>query len=306
MEYTIIIPTFNSARHLPRVLSALSGVLRGVDGIEVVVVDGGSHDATLSMVREFPGLRVVESPNRTIAQSRNLGAHAGSGENLVFLDSDCVPPARLLDLARERLRFHECVGAFYVPAPESGWIARTWLGVEAKDPGPVDWIIGGTLVVTRRAFEAVGGFDESLATGEDVDFGLRLRRAGFQPYHEPGLACQHIGQADDLVSFFRKEAWRGQSLVPSLRRHGPASRPSAFSALVMLHAFGVLLLAAGVIVRWPPGIVAGAGLTGGIPACLAARWGVRTRDWRRLAPVYVLYLLHLCARDWGMLRIGRR
>src|SRR5690606_5273673 len=116
------------------------------------------------------------------------------------------------------------------------WISRAWLIIERKPAGAVEGITAGTLEVTRTAFLDVGGFDESLFTGEDVDLGFRLRARGHRILHDPEVGSIHLGQPDNLLLFFKKEMWRGRSVIQSLRRHGLIAKPSRFSLCVLVYA----------------------------------------------------------------------
>ena len=101
---------------------------------------------------------------------------------------------------------------FYKASDNQGWVAKTWLLAERKDSGVVDWVTGGTLIVKREFFIKIGGFDERLQTEEDEDFCFRLRKNGGKIYNELAMASIHMGQADNIFDFFKKEMWRGNLL----------------------------------------------------------------------------------------------
>jgi len=156
---------------------------------ELFVVDDGSTDGTDEWLRTLSDRRVhvVPSPHvGNIAHLRNLGAKAGSGDLIAFLDSDDVWLPRKLELQvgtlresevgwchsgyelmdNERLKIPTRVGGF---TPVSGRIVRELLTGEVGIPV-------STVVVRRKLFHTAGGFSEDpgLITREDHEFDLRL------------------------------------------------------------------------------------------------------------------------------------
>src|SRR5262245_48069869 len=92
---SIVIPTLNEERYLPRLLESLSR--GGSRSLDVIVVDGRSEDGTCEVVerfrREVPShlsLRLLSSPVRNVSAQRNQGAAVARHETLLFLDADVV------------------------------------------------------------------------------------------------------------------------------------------------------------------------------------------------------------------------
>ncbi len=90
MTLSVIIPVLNEAAVLPQTLQSL--VALRARGVEIIVVDGGSEDATLEIVRSA-GLAVLSAP-RGRARQMNAGAAVASGDMLLFLHADTGLPAR--------------------------------------------------------------------------------------------------------------------------------------------------------------------------------------------------------------------
>src|SRR6266545_7889981 len=94
-EVSAVVVTYNSARWLERSLESLRGT-----GAEVIVVDHGSTDGTVELVRErFPEARLIEEENRGFGAGNNAGMRAGSGRYFLLLN----PDAWLMDGALEAL-----------------------------------------------------------------------------------------------------------------------------------------------------------------------------------------------------------
>src|ERR671927_133807 len=93
-KLSVIIPTLNEERHVGSLLLDIAEQTRGPD--EVLVVDAGSTDGTVSVVRRFPFARLLdgESP---VARGRNLGGRSATGDVLIFLDADVRLPRDFLE-----------------------------------------------------------------------------------------------------------------------------------------------------------------------------------------------------------------
>jgi hypothetical protein len=95
----------------------------------------------------------------------------------------------------------------------------------------VEWLGSGNLAVWREAFEAVGGFDTSLETCEDVDFCQRLRASGRRVLSDARLKSVHHGDPETLGALLKGERWRGRdNLRVALRR--PLTWTSLPSAVI--------------------------------------------------------------------------
>jgi glycosyltransferase involved in cell wall biosynthesis len=178
---SVIIPAFNEERCLPATLQAVEEsalLLRSRDGVntEVIVVDNNSADSTASVARSL-GARVVAESQHNIARVRNRGAATAQGKVLVFLDADTHIPAGLLQRIHQLLAAPGYVGGAvdieYRPKKRS---IRVYLGLWRMLGRAAGMAQGATQFCLRDTFTALGGYDESLFMGEDVDFYARMRR----------------------------------------------------------------------------------------------------------------------------------
>jgi hypothetical protein len=135
-------------------------------------------------------------------------------------------------------------------------------GLRRHTPGvhPVEWLGSGNLVIRRSAFEAMGGFDTTLETCEDVDLCQRLIARGGRIVSVEGMVSVHHGDPRTLRAVFLGELWRGRdNLRVSLRV--PLTRRSAPGVLMPVLTLGALLAApAGLVwlVRGHPLVTLGA------------------------------------------------
>jgi len=170
---SIIIPTLNEAACLPAPLAGLAGN----SGLEVIVVDGGSTDATTAIVRAA-GVRLIETRAGRAGQL-NTGAALATGEILLFLHADTLLPAGFASQIRRILSQPGCAaGAFRLTIGATGLKYRlveqmvNWRSILFAMPYGDQ-----ALFLRRELFRAVGGFPE-LPIMEDFVFVRRLRQAG--------------------------------------------------------------------------------------------------------------------------------
>lgn len=172
MQLSIIIPTLNEEQALPGLLSDLQ-TLRSA-GHQVIVVDGGSRDATIAIAGPLVDTLIHSEPGR--ARQLNRGARAALGETLWFLHADSRLPADALPALIGRIGQGRPWGRFDVRLSGSAWSFRVierlmnlrsrLTGIATGDQG---------IFVRRRAFEDVGGFPE-IALMEDIALSRLLRR----------------------------------------------------------------------------------------------------------------------------------
>jgi len=156
---------------------------------EVVVADNASSDGTAEVVRGYaeahPRLRLVDASSVVgPAATRNLGVRSAGGEILAFCDADdVVHPGwveswvRALDRADVAAGLTDSWSLNDVPPSFPHELRPPPQGSQF---GFLDAAVSGNMAVRRYAFEAVGGFDESLRVGEDTDLSWRLQLAGYR------------------------------------------------------------------------------------------------------------------------------
>ena len=181
MLISVVIPAFNEERYLGETLADLSRAaahLRegGNIAVEIIVVDNDSSDATAEVARRF-GAAVLKEAEHNVAKVRNTGARRAGGDVLVFVDADTRVPRELLRRVVEVLAEPDCFGGAvdtdYRPAKLT---SRVYLGLWRVVGRLAGMAQGATQFCRREAFNALGGYDETLFMGEDVDFYLRLKR----------------------------------------------------------------------------------------------------------------------------------
>jgi glycosyltransferase involved in cell wall biosynthesis len=177
---SFVVPAHDEAELIGRTLSALHESARTVgEPYEIIVVDDASTDGTGELATKH-GARLVGVNFRRIAATRNAGARAAAGERLFFVDADTVVLQRPLRAAIRVLRAGAQGGGAAVrfdgPVP---LYARFLEAVALPILLPLLRMAPGCfLFCSRRAYDAAGGFDETLAWSEEVSFANRLKRQG--------------------------------------------------------------------------------------------------------------------------------
>jgi len=221
---SFIIPVFNDEKNIDRCLHSIKNLVFPEKDYEVLVLDNGSTDGTHHILRE------LEVPFKVIANVhvsvlRNNGAGLSQGEFLAFVDSDVE--LSLYWVEHSLAAFHDptvvATGCFPEVPGEATWVQQAWdiHQRERQTPTsrPISWLPSMNLVVRRKAFWEVGGFNEQLETAEDVDLCYRLRQRGTILWN-PAMKAIHWGEARDLATFWRKEVWRGIGNLKGAFLHG--------------------------------------------------------------------------------------
>jgi GT2 family glycosyltransferase len=235
-DATVIVVTYNA-------LPWLEQCLDSVRGHEVVVVDHGSTDGTLSLLRErYPETRIVVQENKGMGGGNNAGMRVASGRYFFLLNSDAWVLGdgleRLVAYAEAhpeaaivgpRLRNPDGTLQRSVRAEPTLWrLATEYLflrklaprtnllnplyvgGFDHETEAEADWLYGPALLVRREAADAVGLFDEDFFMfSEEADWLTRFRRAGWKVLFFPGAEVVHVGGASH----------GGRMYVENLRGH---------------------------------------------------------------------------------------
>jgi rSAM/selenodomain-associated transferase 2 len=192
IRLSVVIPTLDAAAELPRILAALAeSALVG----EIIVADGGSRDATVTVAREA-GARVIEAPRGRGTQLAG-GAAAASGDWLLFLHADCRPLPGWDEAVKAFVDASPaCAGYFALALDDDAPAARrierlvAWrcrvLALPYGDQG---------LLISRALYEAVGGY-AAIPLMEDVELVRRLGHARLRSIGATILASARRYQSD--------------------------------------------------------------------------------------------------------------
>lgn len=302
MKLSFIIPALNEARHLPRTLNAIHTTMAGNTDYEVILSDNGSTDATPELARQM-GCKVLQTPSATISRLRNLGVAAAIGDLLVFIDSDVsLAPDWFEVLQRVCSPADNTItGSKCLPPPDvKSFIVRNWF---AQLPASnQNYINSGHLIVPRQVHERIGGFDESMRTGEDYDYCQRARQQGVNISVQPQLRAYHYGFPGRIRDFVEREAWHGRNDVTSVQAvMASRTAQAAFANAACVVAIPVTVLLQAPL--WLPGILL---LTALLWPLLLTRLKFRNLGIGQTLRTAVCFELYLWGRTLALFRRHRR
>ncbi len=230
MDVSIVVLNYNTREHLRSCLEALHGVVPGSPeglAVEVLVVDNASSDGSADVVAaEFPWVELIRSPfNGGFAFGNNQAVRQARGDAVLILNPDALLPACGVDGLVQVLREHPeagivgpkllrpdgsmhraCRRSFPTPPvsfyrfsglsrlfPNSSRFGRYNLTYVDPDLAiEVDSVCGACMLVRREVIERIGLLDERFFMyGEDLDWCLRARDAGWTVRYEPSIVVQH-------------------------------------------------------------------------------------------------------------------
>lgn len=226
--FSVIVCTYNGANRMDACLSALFKM--GYPNYEVIVVDDGSTDHLVDVVRGYPEVKLVSLNHGGLSAARNRGAAAAEGEFLAYTDDDCQPDAAwLFWLADAFIKngWHVCGGPNLPPLPEGANDVDE--AVVASAPGAPSHVLltdqnaehlpGCNIAVRKVVFDQVGGFrSDYRVAGDDVDFCWRIQDAGYQ-LGFCGAAFVWHRRRTSLWRYFKQQLGYGKAEALLMRDH---------------------------------------------------------------------------------------
>ena len=170
MKFSVIIPTLNEAEQIAELITST----RKLGECEIIVVDGGSTDETVSKAVEAD-LVITSSPGR--AHQQNLGAEKSSGEILIFLHADCSLEPGALEAIETALQDEKVIAGCFHQCIDSPGLAYRLLelgnGLRVRI---FKWMYGDQGIFLRKKdFKKLGGFPP-LKLMEDLYFSKELKK----------------------------------------------------------------------------------------------------------------------------------
>ena len=201
MFFSVIVPVHNGGEQLEDSLQALAS--SRFSDWELVVVDDGSVDDSVSIAKRFDA-RVFETGARSgPAAARNQGAREAHGEYLFFVDADCAVHAEALSLAAQHLNADPSLEALfgsYDDEPEGKGLISQYKNLQhhfvhqnGDEKAETFW--SGCGAIRRLTFLELGGFDEvryRRPSVEDIELGYRLRASGGRILLAKNVQVKHL------------------------------------------------------------------------------------------------------------------
>ena len=323
---SVVIPCRNEARFIGACLDSILGNDYPKDRLEVLVVDGMSQDGTSEIVKEYAKryscIRLLDNPKRITPAALNIGIARSSGEIIMRMDvharvgttyiSRCVQALEdyRADNVGGIMRTHPRQETPIAKAIASSLshpfgVGNSYFRISSKEPRWVDTIFGGCY--RREVFDKVGLFNEGLARGQDLEFNLRLRKAGGRTLLVPDIVSYYYARSD-MKSFWQHNWKNGVwAILPFLYS---TIMPVRWRHLVPL-AFVLGLLGSVVVATvhpaglWVLGGIAGTYAIGNVAASVQVT--LREKDVRYLVAMPVVFAsLHVAyglGSLWGLVKV---
>lgn len=239
MDLSFIIPAYNEAENIKAVIGSIKQHVPEAFQYEVLVVDHGSADDTV-VLAEACGAKVLVHSEGTVAGLRNFGVSHSIGQVLVFLDADILLTdywgASIGEVVASLSNGERILTGSWCGIPDKpNWIEKFWF--KPLEHGDNSHINSGHLIIPRRLFDEIDGFDATLETGEDYDISIRAKAANIQVLDDVKLRVIHAGYPKNLVEFAKRETWHGKGDATTLVALFQSKVAMTALLFVVLHLF---------------------------------------------------------------------
>ncbi len=223
---SIIIPMYNASKTIIENLKSLEK--QTYKNFEVIIVDDGSTDDSISKIKNFRDkskltIPIAKQKNMGPASARNKGAKHANGDILLFTDADCILPnnwvKEMIDPIDEQ---NNIIGAHcgYEIKNKKSLIAR-YIDYETKKRhsnirGKITDSVGTySFSIKKETFKEMDGFDTSYktASGEDFDFSYKLSNNNYKIYFTGKTFAYHF-HPESFLKYLKQQFYRGFWRVP--------------------------------------------------------------------------------------------
>ena len=226
-KVSIIVAAYNSEQTIEECLKSILNLNYPEGSIEVIVMDGGSKDATVKIAEKYP-VKVV-SIRLNAPAAYNYVMKIANHSILGFIDADAKVEREWLNKLAPHLEDPKVAGA-------SGSI-ETWnaenpwaksIGYELKNRyGRIGKYTGRiatmNLLLKKGVIEEAGGWDEKLPSQYDTDLGFRISAKGYKIAYEPSAVCYHFNRPT-LHAYYRQQVQYGKNTLKLYFKHGRLAR----------------------------------------------------------------------------------
>ncbi len=262
MTLGVVVIGRNEGERLRRAIESCRG-----RGAHVLYVDSGSTDGSVKLARELGVAVLGLCPSRPFSAARGrkegfewFAANGVDVDHVQFVDGDCCLDRAWLECATGHLAANADVGivcgGLEEEHPEASVFNRmNSIRWQAAAPGDIE-SCGGIFMVRRAVYEAAGGFDDRLITGEEAEFCVRVRASGARIVRLPAPMASHDSNMVRFGDWWKRAVWGGYGDAHKLRAQvdmGGASEGSELrSALLWGAVVPAVAVLGAVVALWVP------------------------------------------------------
>ncbi len=248
---SIIIPCRNEERFIAFCLDSIIKQNYPKDKLEILVVDGMSEDKTRDIIKEYTKrhffIRLLDNPKRIFATANNIGIKNAKGEFIIIFGSHARYSFDYIQKCVDFLEKHndlDAVGGVLKAMPSNNsLIAKAIVlslggrfGKWKKDknldlPYEADTVFG--ICFRRTLIDRIGGFNENLIGSSDMDFSLRIKKAGGKIYVLPSIKSIYYPK-DKLIEFFKHNIRDGIWAILPLKYTKRLMKPRHYLPLIFI------------------------------------------------------------------------
>jgi glycosyltransferase involved in cell wall biosynthesis len=217
---SIIIPCRNEEKFIDKCLDSIIANDYPRNYLEALVIDGMSEDGTRAVIesyaRQYPWIRLIENPREITPVALNIGIKNARGEIIIWMSAhnhyekdyisrsvenlDKYGADNVGGIMRTMPRVDNFIGRSIVASLSHRFgVGNSYFRLHTNEPQWVDTVFGGCY--RREVFDRVGRFNESLVRGQDMEFNLRLKKAGGKTLLVPDIVSYYYARSD-IKSFW--------------------------------------------------------------------------------------------------------
>ena len=212
---SIIIPCRNEERFIGNCLDSIIANDYPKERLEVLAVDGMSEDGSQTVIenysKKYPWIRLIKNPKKITPAALNKGITSSKGEIIMWMSAHNRYEKDYIFRSVENLSKHgaDNVGGIMKTLPRIDnfagraivaslshhfGVGNSYFRVQTDEPKWVDTVFGGCY--RREVFDRIGFFNENLVRGQDMEFNLRLKKAGGKTLLVPGIVSYYYARSD--------------------------------------------------------------------------------------------------------------
>ena len=246
-RFSFVIPTRNEEKYITRCLESIKFNMQKLnhDNFEIIIFDNFSSDRTVSIIEEnYPDVTLIKADHKMyVSKSRNIAVNSATGDILFFIDGDVVLAHNWysqLEYILEVLNKNPntIMGAPYGFDRNSSWVTKHWYAKELTAGSK--YIPAGHMIMTKKTFSTLDGFDNELETGEDVELCARAKARGGKVIIWPDLETYHLGYPNDLKNFFNRERWHGKGNWFPFKKIGHTQMSQLLVVSLLFYPLGII------------------------------------------------------------------